>query len=59
MLIFLYEVHMFNFDAIIIQKLGFFSSPKIIIIIATSLTSNNFIDAHKWLRNNNKKKTNM
>jgi hypothetical protein len=39
---------MFNLDAIIIQKLGCFGSPKIIIIIVTSLTSNNFIDAHKW-----------
>jgi hypothetical protein len=28
--------------------------PKIIIIIGTSLTSNNFIDAHKWPQKYNK-----
>jgi len=30
------------------KKLGCYGSPKIIIIIAISLTSNNFIYAHKW-----------
>jgi len=30
---------------LLFKKLGCFGSPKIIIIIATSLTSNNFIDA--------------
>jgi hypothetical protein len=40
-----------NLDAIIIQKLRRFGSPKIIIIIATSLTSNNFIDAPNGPKN--------
>jgi hypothetical protein len=43
-----------NPDAIIIKKLGCFGSPKIIKIIATSLTSNNFTDAHKWPQEYNK-----
>jgi hypothetical protein len=36
MLIFLYEVHMYELNAIIIQKLECCGFPKIIIIIATS-----------------------
>jgi hypothetical protein len=47
MLIFLYEVHVYNPDVIIILKLGCCGSPKIIIITMTSLTSINCIDAHK------------
>jgi hypothetical protein len=39
-----YDNYVCNPDAIIIKKLGYCGSPKIIIIIATSLTSNNFID---------------
>jgi hypothetical protein len=47
MLIFLYEAHVYNPDVIIILKLGCCGSPKNIIIITTSLTSINCIDAHK------------
>jgi hypothetical protein len=47
MLIFFYEVHVYNSNEIIILKLGCCSSPKIIIIIMTSLISINYIDAHK------------
>jgi hypothetical protein len=47
MLIFLYEVRVYNLDAIIILKLRCCGSPKIIIIITISLTSNHFIDAQK------------
>jgi hypothetical protein len=47
MLIFLYEVHVYNLDVIIILKLGWCGFLKIIIIITTSLTSNNCIDANK------------
>jgi hypothetical protein len=36
-----------NSDAIIIQKLRCYDSPKIIMIITTSLSSNNFTDVHK------------
>jgi hypothetical protein len=43
-----------NLDAIVIQKLGCCGSPKIIIVIATSLTSNNFIDTHNWPQEYNK-----
>jgi hypothetical protein len=41
---FLYEVHVYNLDAIIIIKSRSCGSPKIIMII-TSLTSNKCIDA--------------
>jgi hypothetical protein len=51
MLIFLYEVHVYNLDVIIILKLGCCGSPKNIIIIITSLTSINCIDAHKSPKN--------
>jgi hypothetical protein len=51
MLIFLYEVHVYNLDVIIILKLGCCGSPKNIILITTSLTSINCIDAHKSPKN--------
>jgi hypothetical protein len=51
MLVFLYEVHVYNLNVIIILKLGWCGSPKNIIIITTSLTSINCIDAHKSLKN--------
>jgi hypothetical protein len=59
MLIFPYDVNVYNRDAIIILKFRCRSTLKIITIIMTSLTSNNCIDAkNSPMNNNNKKKTN-